>query len=80
MKSIGIVRKVDVLGRVGLPAELRKTLHIELKDSLAFFTEDNTVILRKYHPGCLFCGQANGLKHLKGKNICQECLSELIDI
>ena len=56
MKSTGIVRKVDELGRVVLPIELRRTLNISYKDSLEIFTDNNMVVLRKYEPSCIFCG------------------------
>lgn len=55
MKSTGIVRKVDELGRVVLPIELRRTLNISYKDSLEIFTDNNMVVLRKYEPSCIFC-------------------------
>lgn len=54
MKSTGIVRKVDELGRVVLPIELRRTLNISYKDSLEIFTDNNMVVLRKYEPSCIF--------------------------
>ena len=55
MKSTGIVRKVDELGRIVLPIELRRTLGIEEKDRIEFFVEGESVILRKYQPACIFC-------------------------
>ena len=69
MKSTGIVRKVDELGRVVIPIELRRTLTIGEKDALEIFTEGETIILKKYEPACIFCGQAKGVKNVKGKNI-----------
>ena len=58
MKSTGIVRKIDELGRLVLPIELRRTLEISDGDSLEIFVEDNTIILKKYQPACIFCGNA----------------------
>ena len=81
MKSTGIVRKVDELGRIVLPIELRRTLGIAEKDPLEIFVEEDTVILRKYNPACIFCGETNGITNYEGKNICPDCikmLSELI--
>lgn len=75
MKSTGIVRKVDELGRVVIPIELRRTLNINIKDALEIFTESDTIILRKYQPLCYICGFGNDLKDLKGKKICRECLN-----
>lgn len=75
MKSTGIVRKVDELGRVVLPAELRRTLGIEVKDSLEIYTDNDKIVLRKYEPACacVFCGEADGVQVFKEKNICAAC-------
>ncbi len=78
MKSTGIVRKMDKLGRIVIPIELRKTLKIDLKDSLEIFTEDNTIVLRKYAPGCVFCGDASNIvKHINGAQVCGKCIERL---
>ena len=77
MKSTGIVRKVDELGRIVLPIELRRTLGIEEKDRIEIFVEGESVILRKYQPACIFCDSAKGITVFKGKNICAHCLKEL---
>ena len=74
MKSTGIVRKVDELGRIVLPIELRRTLGIEEKDRIEIFVEGESVILRKYHPACIFCDNASGIINYKGKNICPDCI------
>ena len=58
VKSTGIVRKVDELGRVVLPIELRRTLNIDIKDSLEIYVENDSIILRKYEPSCIFCGSS----------------------
>lgn len=79
MKATGIVRKVDELGRVVLPIELRRTLDIEVKDSLEIYVEDSSIILKKYEPSCIFCGNADNVDRVKGKNICQSCLEELAE-
>ena len=77
MKSTGIVRKVDELGRIVLPSELRKSLGIEVKDSLEIYTSGDSVILKKYLPACVFCGEANDIITFKGKNICKNCLTQV---
>ncbi len=77
MKSTGIVRKVDELGRVVLPIELRRTLDIAEKDALEIYVEGSTIILKKYEPACIFCGDARDVISYKGKNICQACMKEL---
>lgn len=77
MKSTGIVRKVDELGRVVLPIELRRNLDIEEKDALEIYVDGNSVILKKYEPDCIFCGTAKDVTTYKGKNICADCMNEL---
>lgn len=77
MKSTGIVRRVDDLGRIVLPRELRKILDIEPRDSLEIFMDGDTIILRKYEPQCIFCGQASGVRTFKSKNVCENCMKEI---
>lgn len=77
MKSTGIVRKVDELGRVVLPMELRRSLDIDPKDSLEIYVEGDSIILKKYEPCCIFCGEANDITSFKGKNICTHCKEQI---
>lgn len=77
MKSTGIVRKVDELGRIVLPIELRKTLNINEKDSLEIFVDNDRIVLQKYEPACIFCGNADNIINYKGRNICEECILEM---
>jgi transcriptional pleiotropic regulator of transition state genes len=77
MKSTGIVRKVDELGRVVIPIELRRTLGIEQKDALEIYVDNEHIILKKYEPACIFCDNARDVETYKGKNICKNCLEEL---
>ena len=77
MKSTGIVRKMDELGRIVLPKELRKTLGINEKDYVEIFTEQDQIVLKKYHPSCVFCGSVENLTMFNGKNICGACRAEL---
>lgn len=77
MKSTGIVRKVDELGRIVLPIELRRNLNIGEKDSLEIYVEGASVVLKKYEPACIFCGSDSHVVELKGKNICASCVKEL---
>jgi transcriptional pleiotropic regulator of transition state genes len=77
MKSTGIVRKVDELGRVVIPIELRRTLTIEEKDALEIYVDSDKIILRKYEPACVFCGNADEVTNFKGKNVCKECISTM---
>ena len=80
MKSTGIIRKVDDLGRIVLPIELRRTLDIAERDELESFMESDRIVLRKYEPACIFCGSARGLAHYRGKNVCAECAGNLGNI
>ena len=80
MKSTGIVRKVDELGRIVLPIELRRTLDIAERDSLEIFVEGSSIILKKYQPSCIFCDSAKDITVFKGKNICPNCAKELQNI
>jgi transcriptional pleiotropic regulator of transition state genes len=79
MKSTGIVRRVDELGRIVLPIELRRTLEIAEKDALEIYVDGESVILKKYQPACIFCGNAKDVSNYKGKNICPACMKELSD-
>lgn len=76
MKSIGIVRKVDELGRIVIPMELRRVMSIAEKDALEIFVEEDKIILKKYAPGCSFCGSMEILKDYKGKKICKNCIKD----
>jgi AbrB family transcriptional regulator, transcriptional pleiotropic regulator of transition state genes len=80
MRSTGIVRKVDELGRIVLPKELRDTFDINIKDPLEIFVEGERIILRKYEPSCVFCGSAANTFHFKGKLICSSCVTEVTEI
>ena len=77
MTYTGIVRRIDSVGRFVLPIELRRTLDIADSDSLEIFIEDNTIILKKYQPACVFCGNARHVQVYKQKNICADCLEDL---
>lgn len=77
MRSTGIVRKVDELGRVVIPVETRRTMNIEEGDSLEIYTDGPYIILKKYERSCIFCGQAKEVKPFKGKLLCLGCREEL---
>ena len=77
MKSLGIVRKVDELGRIVLPVETRRRMELETGDGVEIFVEKDRVILTKYEPACLFCGDAEDVIPYKDKKICKTCLREL---
>ena len=77
MKATGIVRKIDELGRVVLPIELRRTMNLEVKDPVEIFLDGESIVLRKYEAACLFCGSTHNLSLFRGKQICSECLRQL---
>lgn len=77
MKSTGVVRRVDELGRIVIPIELRRNLDIGEKDALEIYVDGNHIILKKYEPACIFCGDAKDILNFKEKNVCKNCLSEL---
>lgn len=77
MKATGIVRKVDELGRVVLPIELRRSLDIGERDSLEIYLDGNRIVLQKSEEDCVFCGSSFGLSAYRGKNVCRECLRGL---
>ena len=80
MKATGIVRKLDPLGRVPLPKELRRTRGINPKDPIEIFIDGDKIVLQKYSPSCVFCGSRTGVEEHKEKNICAECRSKLARI
>ena len=80
MKSTGIVRKVDELGRIVLPIELRRTLDIAERDELEIYLDDDKVVLKKYEPSCIFCGSSCGLVTYHGRNVCMECIENMSTI
>lgn len=77
MKSTGIVRKIDELGRLVIPKELRKTMNINKKDPMEIFVDGNKVILRKYEPACIFCGSMDKTFEFEGRTVCQECIDKM---
>ncbi|HIZ55165.1 MAG TPA: AbrB/MazE/SpoVT family DNA-binding domain-containing protein [Firmicutes bacterium] len=79
MKSTGIVRKVDELGRIVLPKELRSTLDLNQGDALEIYVDGDLIILKKYQPSCIFCDNASNTINYKGKIICRECLESLLN-
>ncbi|GGE19557.1 AbrB family transcriptional regulator [Marinithermofilum abyssi] len=77
MKATGIVRKVDELGRIVLPVELRRTMDIDVRDPLEIYVDGSNVILKKYSPSCIFCGKVEEVRAYRNKNVCVQCLTEL---
>ena len=77
MKAPGIVRKVDELGRIVIPKELRRTLGINEKDPVEIYTDGKGIILYKYAPGCAFCGSVDGVRHIHDVPMCAICANNM---
>ena len=79
MKAIGVIRKMDDLGRIVIPKELRAYLDMNKKDPIAIYADRDSVILRKYQPECIFCGGTTNVQEYKGKSVCSNCMEGIID-
>ena len=77
MKSTGIVRRVDELGRIVMPVELRRSLNIEIKDPIEIYVDENMICLKKYEIKCMFCENQIGLVDFKDAKICSACLEKI---
>ena len=77
MKSTGIVRNIDDLGRVVIPKEVRKVLDLKNKDPIEIFTDGSFVLLQKYEPFCIFCHNSDDIEPFEGKNVCGSCISKM---
>ena len=80
MKATGIVRKIDELGRIVLPIELRRTLNINIKDPIEIYVDGDKIILSKYEPTCVFCGATDNVVPFEEKNICKACIKSISEI
>ena len=78
MKATGFIKKIDDLGRIVIPKDIRRTLGVTNGEALQFFVEGDTVVLRKFGEECEFCGETENLTELKGKFICESCKKELL--
>lgn len=80
MKATGMVRKVDELGRVVIPIEIRNKFNISEKDELEIYVDSSSIILKKYEPNCTFCGNTKNLTEYKGKLVCNKCLKNISEL
>lgn len=80
MKATGIVRKLDQLGRIVIPKELRTTFDLKENDPVEIFVDGSDIILRKYQPACIFCNEATDTVLFEGKNVCKKCLAKIKNI
>ncbi len=77
MKSTGIVRRLDELGRIVIPIEIRNKFNISERDPIEIYVDGSNIILSKYESSCIFCGNTKNLKEFKDKNVCNLCLKKL---
>lgn len=77
MKSAGVVRKIDELGRIVVPIELRKSLNIGKREAVEISLDDDCILIKKFEPGCCFCGSTDELQAYNGNKVCSECIKEL---
>ena len=80
MKSTGIIRRVDELGRVVIPIELRNQFGIAEKDPIEIYVDGSNIVLRKHNPNCVFCGNSKNLKEYKDKLICDKCTKKIVEL
>ena len=78
MKPYGIVRKIDELGRIVIPKELREKMDMHEQSSVEIFVKEDNICLRRYYEGCHFCGSAENLTEFKDKLICKACIDSLV--
>lgn len=77
MKETGMVRPIDTLGRVVIPIEIRRSMDIKSDDSVEIYVDGDRIVLKKYEPACIFCGKREGIRQIKGKNVCQSCIDQM---
>jgi len=77
MKATGIVRRVDELGRVVIPIELRNKFDIKIKDPIEIFVDGSSIVLKKYEPNCIFCGSSKELINYEEKLVCEKCAAKI---
>ena len=80
MKTSGIVRRLDPLGRIVLPKSYRDSLEIAIKDDIEIYMDGTSIIVEKHEPRCVFCGESEGISEFKGKNVCAGCNTELASL
>ena len=77
MHPVGIVRKIDLLGRIVVPAEIRRTLSVDIGDPMEIFMDNDKIILRKYSPNCIFCGSDEDMSIIGNRPVCKNCLKDI---
>ncbi len=77
MNDTGIVRRVDDLGRIVIPMELRRTLGINVKDPMAIFVDGERIILQKHNDVCSICGSPDEIERIKDRPVCADCVKTI---
>ncbi len=80
MKSTGIIRRMDELGRVVIPIEIRNQFNIAEKDPIEIYVDGSSIILKKFEPNCIFCGNTKNLLEYHDKLICKDCSKKIGDL
>lgn len=80
MKATGIIRRVDELGRVVIPIEIRNQFNIVEKDPIEIFVDNSSIILKKFEPNCIFCGNTENLVEFKGRLVCDKCSKSINEL
>ena len=80
MKPAGFLCNIDNLGRIVIPAPVRKTYDLNKGDAVEIFTDENGIMMKKYNPSCIFCGGVENISSQKGKNICENCIKKLSNL
>lgn len=80
MKSTGVVRRVDELGRIVIPIELRNKLGIVEKDPLEIYVDGSNIVLKKFETNCVFCGSSKKLIEYQDKLVCSKCIKKLTSL
>lgn len=80
MKATGIIRRVDELGRVVIPIEIRNQFNIVEKDPIEIYVDGSSIVLKKYEPNCIFCGSTKNLIEFKDKLICEKCSNNIANL
>lgn len=80
MKSTGIIRRMDELGRVVIPIEIRNQFDIAEKDPMEIYVDGSSIVLKKFEPNCIFCGNTKNLVEYKNKLICEKCSKKISEL
>ncbi len=79
MKYTGMVRKIDSLGRIVIPREIRSSFGIGEDTPLNISIDSERIVLQRYEPGCVFCGEIDGIRNISGKRVCRKCAESMVE-